>query len=145
TPEGANLDAAATVAGFPILVRLHKDYFDFSQAKAGGEDIRFTTSAGDRLAYQIDEWDPASGVASIWVRIPLIKGAERQEIKLYWGKEDAASESSGKAVFNQSNGYLSVWHMGGPVKDEVGTLESKDAGTTAVAGIVGPARHFAGA
>ena len=41
---------------------------------------------------------------------------------------------SGKAVFNESNGYLSVWHMSGPVRDEVGTLESKDAGTTAAAG-----------
>ena len=64
------------------------------------------------------------GTASIWVRIPKIKGNARQEIKLHWGKADAASESNGKAVFNESNGYLSVWHMNEPVKDEVGTLAS---------------------
>ena len=144
TPEGANLDAAASLEGFPILVRLQKDFFDFSQAKADGADIRFSTSGGEPLAYQIDEWEPKAGLASIWVRIPLIKGNQRQEITLHWGKADAASESSGSAVFNDSNGYLSVWHMSGPVADEVGTLHSKDVGTTACAGIIGQARHFAG-
>jgi hypothetical protein len=144
TPEGANLDASASLEGFPVLVRLNKDFFDFSQANADGADIRFSTIDGKALAYQIDEWDKANGVASIWVRVPLIKGDQRQEITLHWGKADAASESSGSGVFNESNGYLSVWHMNGPVTDEVGTLQSKDVGTTATAGIIGQARHFAG-
>ncbi len=142
TPEGADLPATASEEGFPLLVRLHKDFFDFSQAKANGEDIRFSTGTGTPLAYQIEEWDAADGTASIWVRIPTIKGNARQEIKLYWGKADAASESSGSAVFNESNGYLSVWHMNDPVKDEVGTLESKDTGTTSSCGIIGQSRHF---
>jgi hypothetical protein len=144
TPGGANLPASASEEGFPLLVRLHKDFFDFGQARANGEDIRFATGAGEPLAYEIDEWNAAGGSASIWVRIPTIKGNTRQEIKLHWGKADAASESSGKAVFNESNGYLSVWHMNDPVKDEVGTLESRNVGTTATAGMVGQARHFAG-
>ena len=46
TPEGANLLASATEKDFPLLVRLDKDWFDFSQAKAGGADIRFATAAG---------------------------------------------------------------------------------------------------
>ncbi|MCX5670651.1 MAG: DUF2341 domain-containing protein, partial [Planctomycetota bacterium] len=142
TPEGANLPASASEDGFPLLVRLHKDFFNFGQAKAQGEDIRFSTSTGAPLAYQIDEWDAAAGTASIWVRIPNIKGSARQEIKLHWGKADATGESSGSAVFNESNGYLSVWHMNDPVKDEVGTLESKDTGTTFAAGIIGKSRHF---
>ena len=144
TPAGANLPAAAVEEGFPLLVRLDKDFFDFSQAKAKGEDVRFATSGGEALPYQIEQWNAASGTASIWVRIPTIKGNARQEIKMYWGKADAASESNGKAVFNESNGYLSVWHMNEPLKDETGTLESKDTGTADAAGIVGQARHFAG-
>jgi hypothetical protein len=142
TPEGANLPASASEDGFPALVRLHKDCFDFSQAKANGEDIRFATGTGTPLAHQIDEWDAAAGTASIWVRIPTIKGNARQGIKMYWGKADAASGSSGSAVFNESNGYLSVWHMNDPVKDEVGTLESKDTGTTSSSGIIGKSRRF---
>jgi len=40
--------------------------------------------------------------------------------------------------------YLSVWHMNDPVKDEVGTLESKDTGTISCSGIIGKSRHFGG-
>jgi hypothetical protein len=144
TPEGADLPATASVEGFPLLVRLHKNFFDFSEARPNGEDLRVSSSTGAPLSYQIEEWDPATGSASLWVRVPKIQGDERQEIRLRWGNADAASESNGSAVFNASNGYLSVWHMSDPVKDEVGTLESKDAGTTATTGMVGPARHFPG-
>jgi hypothetical protein len=144
TPEGANLPAAAAVEDFPLLVRLHRDWFDFKQAEAKGKDLRFSSSMGAALPYQIEEWDAANGTASVWVRIPRIAGNARQSIHVHWGKADAASESNGKAVFNESNGYLSVWHMTEPVTDEVGTLESKDAGTTTSTGRIGNARHFAG-
>ena len=142
TPEGANLPATTTEEGLPLLVRLNKDWFDFSQTKANGDDVRFASATGTALAYQIDEWDAAAGTASIWVRIPTIKGNARQEIKMFWGKGDAASESKGDEVFNESNGYLSVWHMNDPMKDDAGALESKDAGTTVSAGIIGKSRHF---
>ena len=35
TPEGADLPGTARVENFPLLVRLHGDFFDFSQANAG--------------------------------------------------------------------------------------------------------------
>ncbi len=143
TPEGANLPATASEENFPVLVRLNKDSFNFAEAKASGEEIRFSAE-GKPLAYQIEEWDAATGTAIIWVRVPTIQGSARQEIKLHWGKADAASESNGKAVFNESNGYLSVFHMGDAAKDEVGSLEVKDTGTTATAGIVSGARNFPG-
>jgi hypothetical protein len=144
TARGADLPAGASENDFPLLVRLDKDFFDFSQAKPNGEDIRFSTSAGRDLPYQIEQWDAANGTAAIWVRIPNIKGDASQEIKLRWGKADAASESCGPAVFNESNGYVSVWHMSDPVADEVGTIVSKDEGTTATGGVIGQARHLAG-
>ena len=74
TPDGANLPAGVVVEGFPLLVRLHKDWFDFKQAKPDGADVRFADHAGKALAYQIEEWDAANGSASIWVRIPRITG-----------------------------------------------------------------------
>lgn len=144
TPEGADLPASAAVENFPLLVRLHKDFFDFAQARPDGADVRFSSAKGDPLAYQIEEWDAKAGTASVWVRVPKVVGNARQELKLHWGKPDAKSESDGKAVFNESNGYLSVWHMSGPVTDAAGALESKDTGTTTVAGVIGTARHFPG-
>ncbi len=144
TPDGADLPATASIEGFSLLVRLHTDFFDFRQAKANGEDLRFSSVTGEPLAYQIEQWDAANGVASIWVRVPIITGNSRQEIKLHWGNADATSESNGQAVFNKSNGYVSVWHMSHPVRDEVGTLPSTDTGTTATAGMIGEARHLPG-
>lgn len=143
TPEGANLPAGTVVEGFPLLVRLHKDFFGFSQAKAGGADVRFSGSDGKLLDYQIEEWDAAQGAAAIWVRIPRIEGNAGQEIHIHWGKADATDQSNAKAVFNSTNGYLSVWHMGETVADDTGTLASKDTGTKVTSGIVGKARHFA--
>jgi len=122
---------------------LHRDYFDFAQARPDGADYRFSME-GKPLAYQIEEWNAAEGAASVWVRVPLIRGNARQEIKLHWGRSDATAESSGAAVFNASNGYLSVWHMSEPVKDEVGALQTTDAGTKAARGIIGPARRLDG-
>ena len=142
TPEGANLPATASEENFPLLVRLSKDWFDFKQVKLNGDDLRFAGADGAPLAYQIDEWDAAAGKASIWVRIPVIKGNARQGIKMFWGKADATGESKGLAVFNESNGYLSVRHMDDPLKDEINTVESKDTGTTASDGIIGKSRHF---
>ena len=142
TPEGADLPESAAVAGFPLLVRLHRDFFDFSQARPGGADLRFTSSTGESLPYQIEEWDTAQGVASVWVRVPTIHGNARQEIHLHWGQPNATSESNGKAVFNNANGYLSVWHMNDPVQDEVGSLTSTDTGTVSAKGMIGPARHL---
>ena len=144
TPQGTNLPAGSSVEGFPLLVRLHKDFFDFRQVQVNGQDLRFASNTGEPLAYQIEEWNADKGVASIWVRVPKIQGNSRQEIKLYWGKADAKNESNGKAVFNESNDFVGVLHMSGPVKDETETLESKDSGTTPSVGIIGPSRHFVG-
>ncbi len=144
TPEGAGLDASATVDDFPLLVRLHKDFFDFSQAQANGQDLRFSTREGKPLAYEIEKWDPVEGIAAVWVRIPRIHGNSRAEIKLRWGNPLAAGKSSAKSVFNEQNGYMSVWHMNRKVEDVVGTLQSKDLGTKESLGVVGGARRFSG-
>ena len=144
TPEGGDLAAGVVLEGFPLLIRLKKDWFEFSKAKPKGEDLRFATSGLERLAYQIEDWDAVKGEANVWVRVPKIEGNGRQMLRIYAGKADAASESNGKAVFNQTNGYASVWHMGDPVVDDAGGTNSKDQGTTATAGVMGGARHLAG-
>lgn len=144
TPEGANLPVQARLEGFPLLFRLNGDWFDFSQSGADGHDIRFSSEDGTRLAYEIEEWDPVKKLAAIWIRIPVIKGNSQQSIRMHWGNSNSKSESNGKAVFNETNGYLSVWHLGKEVRDEVGTLRGIDSGTLLTPGMVGQARHFPG-
>ena len=144
TPDGANLPAGSEVKDFPILVRLSGEWFPFAEAAADGADLRVSTGVATPLKYQIEEWDPATGVASVWVRVPRIGGNERQELRLHWGNAAARSESSGGAVFNASNGFLGVWHLDGSMQDSTGKMPARDAGTVPVAGTIGRARHFSG-
>ena len=144
TPDGADLPSTALEEGFPVLVRLSRDRFDFSQARADGGDIRFS-ARGKPLPYEIDEWDVAKGAASIWVRTAVIEGNTRQEIEVYWGNAAATSESDGAKVFNESNGFAVVMHLGDheqPLKDEVGALAPVNVGTTTCTGVIGAGRHF---
>ena len=142
--EGANLPATAVVKEFPVMLRLHGDTFPFASAQSKGEDLRVTDATGRSLALEIESWDKAAGEAVIWVRVPEIRGAMRQELKLHWGNPQAKSVSDGSKVFSRDNGYLSVWHMGQEVKDVVGTLPSKVVGTKPIEGLIGGARSFAG-
>lgn len=143
TPDGANLPTAAREENFPVLVRLDRETFDFSQARADGADLRFSAD-GKPLAYQIEQWDSAAGKACVWVRVPEIRGNARQTITIHWGQPAAASESSGKAVFNESGGHAVVMHLGDvdAVQDEVGTVSPIDAGTTSCEGVVARGRRF---
>ncbi|MCE2885637.1 MAG: DUF2341 domain-containing protein [Planctomycetaceae bacterium] len=144
TPDGADLPASASIDGFPLLVRLNGDFLDFTQCRPDGADIRFSADDGTPLAFRVEEWNPAGGSATVWVRIPHIAGNARQPLRIHWGNATAAPASDGKAVFNESNGFCSVWHMNEPVTDDVGRVESKDEGTSPTRGIVGDARHLAG-
>lgn len=144
TPDGADLPADESVEQFPLLVRLHRDTFDFSQARPDGADLRFALPDGTALPFQIEQWDAKLGEAAAWVRIPKIQGAATQELRVFWGNVSATSESRGADVFNGTNKYASVWHLGEAVVDEVGTIESKDVGTTLVPGRIGAARRLAG-
>ena len=49
TLDEANLPALARLEAFSQVVRLDRDWFDFSQANAGGNDIRFSSDSGKPL------------------------------------------------------------------------------------------------
>ena len=119
----------------PVLVRLHKDFFDFSQAKAGRRRLRFSTSAGEPLAYQIEEWDAASGHGEHLGADSDDQGQRAAGDQACTGARPTRPASpDGKAVFNESNGYLSVWHMNDRGAGRSGHAGSKDTGTTATPG-----------
>jgi autotransporter-associated beta strand protein len=141
TPNGANVSGSVT--NFPLLVRFNAGNFNFAQAQSDGRDIRFTTAAGAALPYQIEQWDSVNQRAAVWVKIPTITGNSTQEIKMYWGKSGVVSLSSGSEVFNSSNGYASVIHMGDTLTDVIGTTTPSNVNTTATNGLIGRARSFA--
>jgi hypothetical protein len=121
TASGANV--SGNVIGFPVLVRLNSSNFNFSHAKSGGEDIRFAKLNETSLPYEVERWDLSVQKAEVWVRVDTVLGNDTmQNIVMYSGNADSASQSSGAAVFDTSAGFQGVWHM-----NESGTVPIKDA------------------
>ena len=145
TSEGADLPASSLEKNFPLLVRLNQDYFDFSQTKSRGEDIRFSGN-GKPLSYQIESWDAAGGNADVWVRIPRIKGNDQQEIKMHWGNDKVPSESNSEGVFLTTEGFAGVWHLGNNLEDATSNnldgFNIPDKPTSNTTGIIGDAQEF---
>lgn len=109
--SGANVPN--TLSNFPLLVRLDQSGFNFAKAKTGGADIRFSTSGGTALPYQIERWDSAAGKAEVWVLADTVRGNNAtQFLRLYYGNPAAADSSNPAATFPASLGLSAVFHMG---------------------------------
>ncbi len=137
TPAGANLAASVSETNFPVLVRLNADLFNFGQAKSDGSDIRFASTNGTPLAYEIEQWDSVNRRAAVWVLIPNIKGNATQPVNLYWGNPSATNQSNGRSVFNSTNGYCAVMHMNGNVLDATGSTSPVNNGATPTTAVIG--------
>lgn len=145
TANGAHLAAGVTLTNFPALVRLDANFFDFTQARPDGADLRVTATDGSALAFAIEHWDAGKrGGAAVWVRVPRLRGEDDQVLRLHWGKADAGPASDEAAVFGAESGFASVWHLDDTVRDVAGTLTSEDKGTEVCDGVVGQARRFPG-
>lgn len=99
------------VLDFPLLVRLNRDNFDFSQAAERGGDVRFATSTGKFLPYEISRWDAGSQTAEIFVRIDTLTYAKAGSIIMYWGNSAATTTGSPSRVFEAAAGWGGVWHL----------------------------------
>jgi len=151
TASGAGV--AQSVTGFPVLVRLSGTNFTFTEAKAGGEDIRFTNSDGTSLSYEIEQWDASGQQAAIWVNVDTVFGNDNSHfINMYWGNVSANQASNSAAVFDTANGFQGVWHMGQTGNSTAfdatanlynGTPHNMNA-SSGVAGEIGGAQKFDG-
>lgn len=151
TPSGA--DVSGDVYGFPVLIRLDGNKFDFSQAKPGGEDIRFTSSSGTLFPHEIEQWDAAGQRAAIWVRVDTVRGNDStQSIMMFWGNPTATDSSNGATVYDTAGGFQGVWHFSdgekGPVCDATANGYHGTSPDTArpqlAEGVVGNCRVFDG-
>lgn len=136
-----------TVMHFPVLVRLTGDNFDFSQAKAGGEDLYFTKADTASLPYEIERWDATGRRAELWVNVDTVHGNDStQFITMYWGNPGIAGSSNGAAVFDTTTGFAAVWHLddnADSIRDATAdAFNGMNAGAADTAGIIGNARKF---
>ncbi|MEC5319241.1 DUF2341 domain-containing protein [Brenneria populi subsp. brevivirga] len=108
TPQGAAV--AERIGRMPVLVRLHTGNFAFDGMRDNGADLRFV--AGDDktvLNYQIESFDPLLGIALIWVDVPAVEGAQRQDLWMYYGNDSAPATANGQLIFDAD--YTLVYHF----------------------------------
>ena len=135
------------VLKFPLLVRLDStNAAIFTQAKAGGADLRFTkTNNTTRLPHQIESWNATARTAQIWVLVDTIPvNRSNYALRIHWGNSSAADSSNGALVFDTTNSFQAVWHMAGTADEPDATLNAYAAaqnGTSAsVSAAVGSGR-----
>jgi hypothetical protein len=148
TASGAGIEN--NVYNFPLLLRLSKNNFDFSRTESTGNDVYFTKTDGTRIAFEIERWDRQAQLAEIWVKIDTVFGNNpNQCLIMFWGNSNAITSSSPSKVFDTSDGFAGVWHLGQPngstISDATGNgINGNAVSTTAANGIIGLAQSFDG-
>lgn len=124
TASGANVAGGAD--DFPVLVRLDKDNFDFSQSR--GSDVRFADAKGKRLRYEVERWDSAAAMAELWVRVDRVAGnSNSQYLTMHWGLAGAQQIADSRQVFGADAGFAGVWHLNEDAADTIAADLYKDA------------------
>ena len=97
---------------FPLLLRLTKSNFDFTQAAADGSDLRFSKPNGTGIDYEISRWEPEKNRAEIWIRADSLRTVDDSaKFIMYWGNGSAAAASEGNKVFRTDDGHTAVYHL----------------------------------
>ncbi|RLG14926.1 MAG: hypothetical protein DRN66_00605, partial [Candidatus Nanohalarchaeota archaeon] len=140
-------------ANYQVKIELTTSNFDYSRAKANGEDLRFYETNGTKLDYWIEKWN-ATGTSTIWVEVATNNTGT---IYMYYGNPSASSESDVNSTFirviDGAQPLVGSWHFdegSGTVaydtsgNDNGGTLTNMDSATDWVNGKFGKALTFDG-
>lgn len=119
---------------FPVLIQSSYSYLATTAnggkvLNSNGYDIIFTSdSAGQqKLDFEIDSYNPSTGAANFWVRIPTLSHTADTTIYMFYGVPGVSDSQENKAGVWQ-NQYLSVYHFGNG--SSVSTADSGSAGYT---------------
>jgi hypothetical protein len=102
--------AAASLASYPLPVRLAVDADLVAHARADAADLLVTADDGTTIySHELAYYDASSGAAELWVSIPTLQLDTVTTLYLYYG--GPAGTSTPAAVW--SSGFKGVWHMSG--------------------------------
>ncbi len=113
-----NTQQMETLNNFPVLVTLNETNFDYSNAKAGGIDIRFIDEDNStELKYHIEDWN-TNGDSYIWVNVSQIDGnSNTDHIWMYYNNPLATDVQDPAGTYESS--FRGVWHLNETVIDEI--------------------------
>ncbi|WP_447756622.1 DUF2341 domain-containing protein [Sphingopyxis fribergensis] len=137
--DGAGLDART--ATFPFVLRLSTQTFAFDDVKPDGSDLRVAGPNGERVDHYVENFDPKSGLATVWVKGVGLDPASSQTYHLYYDG-DVASTANPAGVFDASE-ILALDFSGSPVKDRTRNNNSVSTVPTS-AGFAGQSAAFSG-
>lgn len=137
--DGAGLDAKT--ATFPFVLRLSTQTFAFDDVKPDGSDLRVAGPKGERVDHYVENFDPKSGLATVWVKGVGLDPASSQTYHLYY-EGDVASTANPAGIFDASE-VLALDFSGSPVKDRTRNNNSVSTVPTA-AGFAGQSAAFSG-
>ncbi len=151
--SGANI--TATQRYYPILLRLNAGNFNFNQAAAKGQDVRFAKANGTHLPYQIDNWDSTNQNAAVWVLLDSVYGNNStQSFRMYHKKSGAVDSSNGAATFDTLRGFQGVFHLSEATNDTTRDVTARHfkgipqniggQNPQDVSGLMGRAKNFLG-
>jgi biopolymer transport protein ExbB len=144
----AGAATGASIEDNAVLIRLHVGNFGyFSDAKPDGADIRFI--AGDDktpLAFHIESWDAAGGMAFIWVKVPVLAPATSDTIYMYYGNPNATAASDSGASYDV-NQVLAYHFASVPGQDATSYANQPTESTAAAnpASVIGAGVRLSGA
>jgi gliding motility-associated-like protein len=128
TIQNGQVAGAVSHIDFPVLIN-HIDADIRSTGNGGGVenvngyDIRFTASDGITLLdHQLEDYDPATGSITSWVRIPSLSTSANTIVIMYYGNSVVSINSSVPTVWD--NNYKGVWHLNNDEFD--GTSNTND-------------------
>ena len=133
-----------------VLIRLHTANFKFADAAPKGDDVRFVAEDDKTpLAFHIESFDPAAGIATIWVDIPQFPVGAAKKIWLYYGNKKAPPAADSASTFDPD--FALVYHFADPAgapptdatANHVTALQAPAA--TDDASIIGKGAKFTGA
>lgn len=137
--DGAGLDAKT--ATFPFVLRLSTQTFAFDDVKPDGSDLRVAGPKGERVDHYVENFDPKSGLATVWVKGVGLDPASSQTYHLYY-QGDVASTANPAGIFDASE-VLALDFSGSPVKDRTRNNNAVSTVPTA-AGFAGQSAAFSG-
>ncbi|HEY2470684.1 MAG TPA: DUF2341 domain-containing protein, partial [Terracidiphilus sp.] len=126
-PNSDQVDFPVLVSGtFPYLATIANGGGVQSQ---NGYDIIFTAdgSGQNSLDFEIDSYNPVTGAAAFWIRIPSLSHSTDTTIFMRYGNGSVSSSQENKPGVWR-NRYLSVYHLGNGAS--VGVSDSGSAGYT---------------
>lgn len=129
----------AALADFPLCVRFPASL----NLPADASGLRFLAADGRSLAFEIETWDP-DGESVAWVKLPAL--AQGTKISAVWGRPFAARGGAHDTAVWAASDYAAVWHLASSADSSPhGRDFTVDTLSTAVSGVTGGARDFAGA